>query len=225
MKTSIKLSGLVAAMLMAAAGSSFAADPVVPYVQSSANQTVVNSTGLCWRTGFWTPALAEQAGPEGAGCSCDKDILSAAACTKAEPAAPAEEPKVAKVMLAADTLFGFDSTKLSASGTDMLDQLVSRMAGMDVEVILTTGYADRLGKEAYNQQLSERRAEAVKAYLVNKGVDSGLVQTEGRGTADPVVDCPKPTRNGQIKNVQDLVKCLAPNRRAVIEVIGTRSVQ
>ena len=44
----------------------------------------------------------------------------------------------------------------------MLDQLVSRMAGMDVEVILTTGYADRLGKDAYNQKLSERRAEAVK---------------------------------------------------------------
>ncbi len=225
MKTSIKLSGLVAAVLMAAAGSSFAADPVVPYVQNSTAKTVVNSTGLCWRTGFWTPALAEQAGPEGAGCACDGDILSAAACTKAEPAAPVAEPKVAKVTLAADTLFAFDSDKLSTSGTDMLDQLVSRMAGMDVEVILTTGYADRLGNDAYNQKISERRAQAVKTYLVNKGVDAGLVQTEGRGTADPVVDCPKPSRDGEIKNVQDLVKCLAPNRRAVIEVIGTRTVQ
>lgn len=225
MKTSIKLGGLVAAVLMATAGSSFAADAVVPYVQSSTNQTVVNSTGLCWRTGFWTPALAEQAGPEGAGCACDKDILSAAACTVAEPAAPVAEQKVAKVTLAADTLFAFDSAKLAASGEEMLDQLVSRMAGMDVEVILTTGYADRLGNDAYNQKLSERRAESVKAYLVNKGVNSELVQTEGRGEADAVVECPQPSARGQIKNVQDLVKCLAPNRRAVIEVIGTRTVQ
>ena len=152
MKTSIKLSGLVAAVLMATAGSSFAADTVVPYVTDSANKVVVNSTGLCWRTGFWTPALAEQAGPDGAGCACDKDILSAGACE--QPAAPAPEPKVAKVTLSADTLFDFDSAKLSTDGAAMLDQLVSRMAGMDVEVILTTGYADRMGNEAYNQKLS-----------------------------------------------------------------------
>lgn len=223
MKTSIKLSGLVAAVLMATAGSSFAADTVVPYVTDSANKVVVNSTGLCWRTGFWTPALAEQAGPDGAGCACDKDILSAGACE--QPAAPAPEPKVAKVTLSADTLFDFDSAKLSTDGAAMLDQLVSRMAGMDVEVILTTGYADRLGNEAYNQKLSESRAEAVKTYLTEKGVSPDLVQTEGRGEADAVVECPDPSRNGEIKNVQDLIKCLAPNRRAVIEVIGTRTVQ
>lgn len=223
MKTSIKLSGFVAAVLMATAGSSFAADTVVPYVTDSANKVVVNSTGLCWRTGFWTPALAEQAGPDGAGCACDKDILSAGACE--QPAAPAPEPKAAKVTLSADTLFDFDSAKLSTDGAAMLDQLVSRMAGMDVEVILTTGYADRMGNEAYNQKISERRAEAVKTYLTEKGVSPDLVQTEGRGEADAVVECPDPSRNGEIKNVQDLIKCLAPNRRAVIEVIGTRTVQ
>ena len=210
MKTSIKLATLVAAALVA--GSALAAD-VVPYVQSSSNQTVVNSTNLCWRTGFWTPALAEQAGPKGAGCDCDGDILSAGACKEA---APVVEEKVAKVTLAADTLFAFDSAKLSANGEEMLDQLVSRMAGLDVEVILTTGYADRLGSDAYNQKISERRAEAVKTFLVNKGVDANLIQTEGRGAADPVVNCP---------NGKNVIKCLAPNRRAVIEVIGTRSVK
>lgn len=222
MKTSIKLCGLAAAVLMATAGSAMAADTVVPYVQDTQASVVKNSSGLCWRTGFWTPALAEQAGPDGAGCTCDKDILSAAACTKA---APAEEPRVAKVTLAADTLFAFDSAALTADGRSMLDQLVSRMAGMDVEVILTTGYADRLGKDAYNQKLSESRANAVKAYLSEKGVDGGLIQTEGRGSADPVVDCPQPAAGSQIRNMQDLIKCLAPNRRAVIEVIGTRTVQ
>ena len=99
------------------------------------------------------------------------------------------------------------------------------MAGKNVEVILTTGYADRMGNEAYNQKLSESRAEAVKTYLTEKGVSPDLVQTEGRGEADAVVECPDPSRNGEIKNVQDLIKSLAPHRRAVIEVIGTRTVQ
>ena len=223
MKTSIKLGGLMAAVLMATAGSALAADTVVPYVTDSADKVVVNSSGLCWRTGFWTPALAEQGGPDGAGCTCDKDILSAGACEP--PAAPVEEPKVAKVTLSADTLFDFDSAKLSNDGAPMPDHPGSRMAGMNAEVILTTGYADRMGNEAYNQKLSEQRAEAVKAYLTEKGVSPDLVQTEGRGEADAVVECPDPSRSGEIKNVRDLVKCLAPNRRAVIEVIGTRTVQ
>ena len=178
MKTSIKLCGLAAAVLMATAGSAMASDTVVPYVLDSQSKVVTNSTGLCWRTSFWTPALAEQGGPDGLGCTCDKDILSAAACTKA---APVEEPRVAKVTLAADTLFAFDSAKLSEDGRNMLDQLVSRMAGMDVEVILTTGYADRLGKDAYNQKLSEERAQAVAEYLESKGVKADRLIVKGYG--------------------------------------------
>ena len=69
---------------------------------------------------------------------------------------------------------------------------------------------------------SLKRAEAVKAYLVSKGVDAQLIQTEGKGEADPVVNCPNPSRNGQIKNFRELVRCPAPNRRAVVEVVGTR---
>ena len=87
MKTSLKCS-IIAAALVAASGVAMAA-PVTPYVTNSTNATVMNPYGLCWRTGFWTPALAEQAGVEGAGCACDKDILSAGAC--ARKAAPAEE--------------------------------------------------------------------------------------------------------------------------------------
>ena len=92
-----------------------------------------------------------------------------------------EEPRVAKVTLAADTLFAFDSAKLSEDGRNMLDQLVSRMAGMDVEVILTTGYADRLGKDAYNQKLSEERAQAVAEYLESKGVKADRLIVKGYG--------------------------------------------
>ena len=221
MKTSLKCS-IIAAALVAASGVAMAA-PVPPYVTNSTNATVMNPYGLCWRTGFWTPALAEQAGVEGAGCACDKDILSAGAC--APKAAPAEEVKSAKVTLSADMLFAFDSANLSAEGQIALDDLVSRMAGMDIEVILATGYADRLGAEAYNQKLSEARAQSVKDYLATKGVDADRVQTEGRGSAEAVVECANPSKAGAVKTKAQLVDCLAPNRRAVIEVIGTRAAQ
>lgn len=225
MKTSAKIGALLAAVLVATAGASMAA-PVNPYVTSSTGNVVQDPYGLCWRTGFWTPALAEKAGPNGLGCTCDKDLLSAGACQQAvKAAAPAAAPKASKVTLSADTLFAFDRAVLTKDGKAMLDDLVNRMAGIDLEVVLTTGYADRIGKPAYNQKLSERRAEAVKTYLVSKGVDADRVQTEGRGTADPVVNCPNPSKKGEVKNLQQLIKCLAPNRRTVIEVVGTRTTK
>lgn len=131
-------------------------------------------------------------------------------------------PAAEKVTFSADMLFNFDKSTLKDEGKAVLDDLVSRLAGVNVEVILSTGYADRLGKDAYNEKLSAARAESVKTYLVSKGVDANLIQTEGRGEADPVVDCPNPSAKGQVKNFRELVQCLAPNRRAVVEVVGTR---
>ena len=202
MKTSLKIGGLVAAMMLAVSGASFAADQVSPYVHSADGQIVKSGFGLCWRTNFWTPALAEASGE---GCQCDADV-----------------PAAEKVTFSADMLFNFDKSTLKDEGKAVLDDLVSRLAGVNVEVILSTGYADRLGKDAYNEKLSAARAESVKTYLVSKGVDANLIQTEGRGEADPVVDCPNPSAKGQVKNFRELVQCLAPNRRAVVEVVGTR---
>ena len=221
MKTSLKIGGLVAAMMLAVSGASFAADQVSPYVHSSDAKIVKSGFGLCWRTGFWTPALAEAQGIGGEGCVCDADILGKAACEAKVVAAPA--PKASeKVTFSADMLFNFNKSTLKDEGKAVIDELVSRLAGVDVEVILTTGYADRIGSDAYNQKLSAARAESVKAYLVSKGVDAKLIQTEGRGELDPVVNCPDPSAKGQVKNFRDLVQCLAPNRRAVVEVVGTR---
>ncbi len=223
MKTSLKLGGLVAAMMLTVSGASFAADATSPYVHSTDGQIVKDPFGLCWRTGFWTPALAEAMGRDGEGCACDADILSAAVCAPAPEAAPAPKAKAAeKVTFAADTLFNFDKADLKPEGKRVLDDLVAALAGVDVEVILSSGYTDRIGKDAYNQKLSLRRAEAVKAYLVSKGVNANLIKTVGYGKADPVVNCPNPTKKGQIKNFRELVQCLAPNRRAVVEVVGSR---
>ncbi|MCF0253862.1 MAG: OmpA family protein, partial [Duodenibacillus sp.] len=185
MKTSVKIGGLLAASLLVAASASAA--PVVPYVQSSSGQVVTSGYNLCWRTGFWTPALAEQAGVEGAGCKCDKDILSAGACQG--KAAPAAAPKAAKVTLSADMLFAFDKSNLSAQGQVALDDLVAKMAGVDLEVAVVNAYADRIGSDAYNKKLSQARANTVAQYLAKKGVAADRIQAEGRGEADPVVTC------------------------------------
>ena len=222
MKTSLKIGGLVAAMMLAVSGASFAADPVSPYVHSSDAKIVKSTYGLCWRTGFWTPALAEAQGVGGEGCTCDADILGAAACTAKKVAAAPAAKAAEKVTFSADMLFNFNKSTLKDEGKAVIDELVSRLAGVDVEVILTTGYADRIGSDTYNQKLSAARAESVKAYLVSKGVDAKLIQTEGRGELDPVVNCPDPSAKGQVKNFRELVQCLAPNRRAVVEVVGTR---
>ena len=220
MKTSAKLCGIAAALLLAASFNASAAEAVNPYVHSSSGQIVKNSTDLCWRTGVWTPALAEAMGVDGAGCACDADILDKQACTAGE--APVATKSAEKVTFSADTLFNFDRATLKPEGQAVLDDLVSRIAGVDIEVILSTGYADRIGKPAYNEKLSQRRADAVKAYLVQKGVDAALIKTEGKGSADPVVNCPNPSKAGQIKNFRALVDCLQPNRRAVVEVVGSR---
>lgn len=134
MKTSAKIGGLVAAVMLAVSGASFAAEQVNPYVHSTSGDIVKNSTGLCWRTGFWTPALAEALGVNGDGCACDADILDAAACKAVEEPAPVKAAE--KVTFSADMLFNYNRSVLKDEGKAVLDDLVSRIAGVDIEVIL-----------------------------------------------------------------------------------------
>ena len=115
MKTSAKIGGIVAAVMLAVSGASFAAEQVNPYVHSSSGDIVKNSTGLCWRTGFWTPALAEALGVNGAGCACDADILDAAACKAVEEPAPAKAAEKARRTADKDTPTSGD-TRTSSDG-------------------------------------------------------------------------------------------------------------
>jgi OOP family OmpA-OmpF porin len=82
---------------------------------------------------------------------------------------------------------------------------------MNLEVIIAVGHTDSIGTDAYNQKLSLRRAEAVKAYLISKGIDAKRVYTEGKGEKQPVTS--NKTSAGRAKN-----------RRVEVEVVGTRSV-
>ena len=190
----------------------------VGYAIDQRGYVVKSGANLCWRTGYWTPAMAIE--------ECDPDLVKkpepapAKPATAAPPAAaPAPVPAAQKVTLAADALFDFDKAVLRDEGKAKLDKLAGDIKGIKLEVIIAVGHADRFGTDAYNQKLSEKRADAVKAYLVAKGIEPNRVYTEGKGEKQPV------TKPDQCKGAKSkkTIACLQPDRRVEIEVIGTKA--
>ena len=157
-----------------------------------------NSSGDCWRDSNWTPATAAP------GCGAPVAAPKAAAPAPAAPVAAAS-----KVTYAADAFFDFNKSVVKPAGKAKLDDLVSKVKGINLEVIIAVGHTDSVGSDAYNQKLSVRRAEAVKAYLVSKGIEKNRIYTEGKGEKQPVAS--NKTAEGRAKN-----------RRVEIEVVGTR---
>ncbi len=218
--TSIKKT--IAVALLAGIGFSAVAQERV-YVIDQRDVVAKSGFGLCWRTGYWTPAAAAT---DKAGCECDKDLLPKETCEPKAAAAPAPKaaapaapkPAAEKITVAADALFDFDKAVLRAEGKAKLDELVAKAAQIKLEVILAVGHTDRLGSAGYNQKLSERRANAVKEYLVAKGIEANRIYTEGKGETQPVTGN---TCKGNAKT-KALISCLQPDRRVDIEVIGTK---
>jgi OOP family OmpA-OmpF porin len=196
------------------------------YVQSS-GATVKNPYGLCWHTGYWTPAMAIM--------ECDPDLVpkpaapapaapppapraapAPAPAPKPAPAAAAPKRCDAAVTFSSDEVFEFNKAVLRKAAMAKLDQdVVAKLPQCaTIELILVSGYTDRLGSQQYNQKLSEKRADAVKAYLVKKGVNASKIDTMGMGKTLQIKSCP----DG--KNRKALIECLAPNRRAVVEIKG-----
>lgn len=197
------------------------------YLVDTRGNVVRNNYNECWRTGYWTPAMAI--------AECDPDLVKKAEPKTAEAEAPAAAPapvvgpeKAAfvPITLQAETLFDFDKSVLHADGKKKLDaEVVGKMKEYpQVEVVLVTGYADRIGSDAYNQKLSQRRANAVKAYLVGQGVEDKRIETAAKGESDPVVSCDNVKGKVSGKN-RKLVECLQPNRRVVVEVEVQKPVQ
>lgn len=221
MLTSKKQRALVtaAAAVLVGACASTSAPTGAPfgYVTDTRNAVVKNPYGLCWRTGYWTPAMAI--------LECDPDLVPKPAPKPApaeptpkpaepkpapKPPAPAPTPVTEKVTLAADVFFDFDKSVLKPAGKAALDDLIGKLKAVALEVIIAIGHTDSIGSDTYNQKLSVRRAEAVKAYMVSKGIEPNRIYTEGKGEKQPIAD--NRTAQGRAKN-----------RRVEIEVVGTRS--
>src|SRR4029077_5791531 len=136
---------------------------------------------------------------------------------KPAPVAKPEPKKPAVLNLASRELFEFNKATLTNDAKAKLDaEVVGKLRDIgELRYINVNGHADRLGSAQYNQQLSEKRAEAVRAYLVSKGVDAGKVETFGFGKTTPVKSCPDQ------KDRKSLIECLGPNRRVVVEIQGT----
>jgi OOP family OmpA-OmpF porin len=181
-----------------------------------------NATGLCWRAAHWTPAMAI--------AECDPDLMPkapaprpAAAPAPAPTRAPAPAPKptakpaAAKTLVITSTeLFDFDKSVLTSAAKAKIDkEVIARLKEFaTIQFVNVNGHTDRLGSPQYNQKLSERRAESIRAYLVSKGTDAAKIETYGFGKTMPVKSCPDQ------KDRKALIACLQPNRRVVVEVKG-----
>ena len=213
------LAASAATTLVSVAGIAAAQDKAGYWTNPASGNTVwKNSTGLCWRAGYWTPAMAI--------VECDPDLVpkapaptpaAAPAPAPAPTPAPAPKPAAAKTLVITSTeLFDFDKSVLTSAAKARIDQeVIARLNEFaTIEFVNVNGHTDRLGSPQYNQKLSERRAESVKAYLVSKGTDASKIETYGFGKTTPVKSCPDQ------KNRKALIACLQPNRRVEVEVKG-----
>lgn len=224
MKKLNKVASLFATAALATSMSGAFAQSVDNWVNGSGNLPWKNGTNeLCWRDGSWTPAtaLADCDGaikpmaapapaPAPAPAVAAPAPAPAAAPKPAAPPPPPPAPVSEKVTFAADAFFDVAKWNLKPEGRAKLDDLVSKMGGINLEVIIAVGHTDSDGGDAYNQKLSVQRSESVKAYLVSKGIEKNRVYTEGKGEKQPVAD--NKTKEGKTKN-----------RRVEIEVVGTRT--
>jgi OmpA-OmpF porin, OOP family len=212
-----QLTGMALALALAAVTGAAHAD-TPGYVSDARDQVWTSPFGLCWKTTDWNAAKAAAPCDTVQTVSAPAPVVVAAvppAPIAAAPVAPA--PVIEKVSLQSDVLFEFDKAQLRPQGQKELDDLADRIKDAQVESILAVGHADRIGPEQYNEKLSAERAEAVKQYLAQKGIEQQRVQAQGQGENQPVT-------GDQCKGMRGdkLISCLQPDRRVEIEVRGTR---
>ena len=202
--------GLTLGCAMALAAGSAVAN-VTPNLQDAQGAAVKDGSGACVVTSG--RVLPECAGVKAAPAPAAPAPAPAAPAAPPPAAAPAPRPAPASVrqsvVIQADALFDFDKSVLRPDGRQSIDDAVAKLRGVDLELVIATGHTDSVGTDAYNQALSERRAAAVKDYLVSKGIPAAKVTTIGKGETQPVAT--NKTSEGRQKN-----------RRVDIEFKGVR---
>lgn len=200
------------ALLALSALTSLASAQAIDNWRNANGDVWKNASGDCWRNASWTPATAAPGcgpAPAPAPAPVAPRAVEAPPAPAPAPAAP-QAPAASKVTYAADAFFDFDKATLKPAGKAKLDDLVGKVKGINLEVIIAVGHTDNVGSDVYNQKLAVKRAESVKAYLVSKGIEKNRIYTEGKGEKQPVAD--NKTTEGRAKN-----------RRVEIEVVGTRA--
>ena len=194
----------LATLLIATGAGMVSAQTIDNWMASGA--PVRSGAGLCWRDSNWTPATAH---PDCDGAVKPDQPRVQATFVPPVPAPKTEAPKplLIKQTYQAETLFDFDKSVIKPAGKQVLNGLVGKLKNFNVEIIIATGHTDSIGTDAYNQKLGNRRAEAVKAYLISQGVAANRIYTDSKGESQPVAD--NRTREGRAKN-----------RRVEVEVIG-----
>jgi len=196
----MKISSLTLGCAIAvAAGTAFA--NVTPNLQDGSGNAVKDGSGACVVTSG--QVLPECAGPKPPPPAEPAKPAPPAPpapppAKPAEPAKPAPQSVRESVVIQADALFDFDKSVLRPDGKKAIDDALAKIQGTDLEMVIATGHTDSIGTEQYNQRLSERRAEAVKQYLVSKGIPASKVTTIGKGESQPVAT--NKTKEGRQKN-------------------------
>jgi OmpA-OmpF porin, OOP family len=204
--------GLTLGSMALAAGSAFA--NVTPNLQDGQGAAVKDGSGACVVTsGNVLPECAGARAPAPAAPAAPAQPAAPAAPAAPATPAPAARPAPASVrqavVIQADALFDFDKSVLRPDGRKSIDDAAAKLKGVDLELVIATGHTDSVGSDAYNQRLSERRAAAVKEYLVSKGIPASKITTIGKGESQPVAT--NKTDEGRQKN-----------RRVDIEFKGVR---
>ncbi|HUW28222.1 MAG TPA: OmpA family protein [Sulfuriferula sp.] len=210
------IAGIAAALLPTMAMAAYPTN--YGYLVDSSGKVVKDNYGECWRTGYWTPAMANE--------ECDPNLVKkpepvAEAPAPAPEATPAPAPVAAMpqtVNLSADALFDFNKSTLKPAGKTTLNDLVRDLNATKYDEIQVTGHTDRIGSKAYNQKLSEQRADSVKDYLVSQGVPADKISAKGVGETQPV------TKPGECvgRKSPKLIACLQPDRRVEVVVTATK---
>ena len=215
------LLNVLALAILATAGIASANETIKEgYLLDTRGVIVKSGAGECVHTGTWTPAMAIE--------GCDPVAKHATAVIAEATPAPAVQKKTVFVpyTLQTETLFAYNKSDLSESGknkihTEITDKIKE---SSEDEVVVISGYTDRIGSEDYNMKLSQRRADAVKAYLVEQGIADSRIETVAKGEADPIAACDNIKGKANHTN-KALITCLQPNRRIVLDLKAQNPVK